>query len=247
MPGKKETQSSTSGSFSKKEAISFGFNVAKKNFFYYISVFVIIVFINAFLNIFQGVLAIQNQLGLSFVLAIVKIIFSVVVGMGFIKIALEFVDGQKPKIQDLFYTKSMVSYFLAILVTGILTGAAALILIVPAIVLAALILSHLFNILSGLIVIVIFVLCLIPVIILSIKLQFATYLIVDKNLGVPEALSKSWNMTKGVKLNLFLFAIILLLVNLLGILVLLVGLLVTIPLSMVALAYVYRRILSLSS
>lgn len=247
MPSKKVSEPPSPGGFSKKEAISFGFNVAKKNFFYFISVFVVIIFINAFLNIFQAGLATQSQLGLSFVLAIAKIIFGVVIGMGLIKVALEFVDGQKPKIQDVFYTKSIVSYFLATLVTGILSCAAALILIVPAVVLAVLIFSHLFNILTGLIVVVLFVLCLVPVIILSIKLQFATYLIVDKSLGVSEALSKSWNMTKGIKLNLFLFAILLLLVNLLGILVVLAGLLVTIPLSMVALAYVYRKILSQAS
>lgn len=100
------------------------------------------------------------------------------------------------------------------------------------------------SIIKTVIVFVGFLLLIIPGIIFSIKLQFATYLVVDKNMGVVDALNKSWEMTKGVKWNLFLFSILLVLIDILGFMALIVGLFITIPLTMVATAYVYRKLLS---
>src|SRR4030042_562947 len=77
----------------------------------------------------------------------------------------------------------------------------------------------------------------------SITLGFVNDIIVDKKMGI-DSLSKSWQMTKGVKLNLFLFWILLALINIAGALLLLVGLFITVPLSMVATAYVYRKLVS---
>ncbi len=87
-----------------------------------------------------------------------------------------------------------------------------------------------------------FLLLIIPGIILSIKLQFYTYFIVDKNAGPIEALQKSWEVTKGVKWNLFLFWWLLVGINILGALALGVGLFATIPTTMVAIGYVYRKL-----
>lgn len=88
------------------------------------------------------------------------------------------------------------------------------------------------------------ILFIIPGIIFSIKLQYSQYLIVDKNLDAIDSIKKSWEMTKGVKWNLFLLGLILGLINILGILALLVGILITVPLTLVANAYVYRKLYS---
>jgi uncharacterized membrane protein len=100
------------------------------------------------------------------------------------------------------------------------------------------------SILRGLIILGGFILLIVPGIILAVKLQFAEYLVVDRKLNYDAALRGSWKMTKGVKWNLFLLGILLFLINLLGLLCLAVGLLVTVPLAMVAEAYVYRKLLS---
>ena len=89
-----------------------------------------------------------------------------------------------------------------------------------------------------------FILLIVPGIIFAIKLQFAEYLIVDKKLDAVDSLKGSWEMTKGVKWNLFLFGLLLALINVLGFLALIVGLVITVPLSMVATAFVYRKLLS---
>ena len=99
------------------------------------------------------------------------------------------------------------------------------------------------SIASGVIVFVGFILLIIPGIILAVRLQYATYLIVDKNLGPIEALKTSWKLTRGNTWNLFFFGILLGLINILGVVCLVVGLFVTVPLGMVATTFVYRKLL----
>lgn len=196
--------------FSKKEAINFGFETAKKNLFFFITLFVVVIITYAavgFVQVALGEDGIMLLIG-----SLLRFVVGLVISMGVIKIALKFIDGKKAKLSDVFFTKSILNYFLVTVARTFIT-------------------------------IVGFILFIIPGIIFTIKLQFATYLVVDKGNGVVEALTKSWEMTKGVKWNLFLFWILLALINILGFLLLIVGLLVTVPLSMVATAYVYRKLL----
>jgi len=99
------------------------------------------------------------------------------------------------------------------------------------------------SILYGLIVFAGTILLIIPGIIWGIQFCFYDYFIVDKGLGPIEALKRSSAITKGVKWDLFAFFLILSGINLLGALCLLIGLFVTIPTTMVALAFVYRKLM----
>lgn len=94
----------------------------------------------------------------------------------------------------------------------------------------------------GFVVIVGLILLIVPGIIAAMGLMFSSYLIVDKGRGPVEAFKQSWNMTKGYKWQLFLFSLALLGINILGLLALVVGLLVTIPVSMLAVVHVYRKL-----
>ncbi len=98
------------------------------------------------------------------------------------------------------------------------------------------------SIISGLITLIGILLLVIPGIIFSLKLQFWPWLMVDRNLGVGDSLRESWQMTKGVKLNLLLFNIILVFLTLIGALIFGIGLLVAIPVTQLATAYVYRQL-----
>ena len=102
--------------------------------------------------------------------------------------------------------------------------------------------NYLFGaILYGLIIFGGMISLIIPGIIWAIKFQFYSYFIVDEGLGPIEALKRSSLITKGVKSNLFLFGL-LLLINVLGALCLLVGLFVTIPPVTIAVFFVYRKL-----
>lgn len=199
--------------FSKKEAINFGFKIAKENVFFFLSVFVVWALITIVTSGIQGSLNANKQPLLSFIFSLLMWVVNSIISMGIINIYLKFVDGKKPNLKDIFYTKKLFNYILA-------------------------------SIVRTLIIVIGFLLFIIPGIIFSIKLQYSEYLIVDKQKDAVDSLKGSWEMTKGVKWNLFLFGILLGLINILGVLALLVGLLITVPLSLVANAYVYRKLYS---
>jgi len=94
----------------------------------------------------------------------------------------------------------------------------------------------------GIVVAIGFILLIIPGIIAAIALMFTPYLIVDRKLGPIEAMKESARMTKGHRWRLFLFGIVLGLLNIAGALALLVGLFVSIPVSALALVHVYRAL-----
>mgnify|MGYP001580926209 CR=1 FL=1 len=151
---------------------------------------------------------------LSIIISIASWVLQLVIGMGLIKIALRFCDKEKGEFAELF---SCFPLFFKYLFGSILC---------------------MLIVLGGMILLII------PGIIWSIKFQFFTYFIIDKGLGPIEALKRSSAITKGAKWDLFIFGLLLGLINLLGALCLLVGLFATIPTTIVAMAFVYRKLLA---
>jgi hypothetical protein len=74
------------------------------------------------------------------------------------------------------------------------------------------------------------------------RYQFYNYLIVDKDLDIVESLQESARMTKGRTWKLIGFSLALVGLNILGALALVVGLLATVPMSVMAYVYVYRKL-----
>ncbi len=202
--------------FSKSEAIKFGWEKMKANFWFFVITLIIVTIIQFIPNIFGGFKG-QNGSRIGFsvvVISILAIFIKMVVDMGLLKIALEVNDNKKPEYSELYKNYPLfIKYFIA-------------------------------NLLYGIIVAIGFVLFIVPGIIFALKFQYFGFLIVDKGLGPIEALKKSWEMTKGVKWNLFLLGLLLGLINIAGMLALLIGLFATIPTTLVANAYVYRKLLN---
>lgn len=98
------------------------------------------------------------------------------------------------------------------------------------------------SLIAGLAIVVGFILLIVPGIILSILFMFVGYLVIEKGLGPIDALKESARMTEGNRLQLFLFGLALIGINLVGVLALLVGLLVSVPVSFLATVHVYRTL-----
>ncbi len=156
----------------------------------------------------------QSSPGLYALFEILAFVIEVFVGIGVIRIALKFVERQPATYDDLFSGGPL---FVNYLVTSVLLG---------------------IIITIGLILFVI------PGIYLALRFQFAPFLVVDQGLGPFAALSKSSELTRGVKWKLLGFDILLGLIEFVGLLVLLLGLLVAIPTVLLAITYVYRQLLS---
>ncbi len=97
------------------------------------------------------------------------------------------------------------------------------------------------NILSGLLIVIGFILLIVPGIYLMLRYSMVRYSILD-GAGITDSLRRSAHMTVGAKWHLLGFFIVLILLNILGAILLLVGLLVTIPVTMIAYAHVYQKL-----
>lgn len=201
--------------FSKKEAIKFGWKVAKANLSFFIILFIVSMLIINAPNIIKNIIELTKGRipVLSTITYVVVMILQCIIAIGLVNIVLKLSADTKAGISDLF-EKSYLFF------------------------------KYLFGLIFYTLIILIgTILLIIPGIIWAIKFQFFAYLIIDKNLGLIESFKKSSEITKGVKWNLFIFNILLIGINLLGALALLIGLFVTIPATMIATAYIYRKLL----
>lgn len=202
-------------SFSIGEAVKFGWDVVKNNLGLFISLVVIVLVIMSVMAFIGEVLEkMEAPWILRFFVSIISWLINIVLGMWQIRIALKFVDGQKGALSDF---KEITPYFS----NGILG-----------------------NILYSLIILAGFLLLIIPGIIWAIKYQFVLYAVIDKQAKPVDALKLSGKVTNGVKFDLFLFGLLLALINLAGALLFIIGLLITIPLTIVAQTYVYRKLIT---
>ena len=83
----------------------------------------------------------------------------------------------------------------------------------------------------------------IPAIYVVVKYSFALYLLIDKKIGIQESLAESARISRGYKIELLKFWLVLLCINIVGAALFLVGLLFSLPISFLAIIYVYRGLL----
>lgn len=145
------------------------------------------------------------------------IVVGIFVSISVITVSLMLADGMSPSWKDPFakyaHYRVFVNYLLASLINMALVGVGLLLLVVPGIYIA-------------------------------LRIQFYKFLIVDKeDVGPWMAVKESWKMTKGHTWNLFLFTLLIILINFVGFLALGIGLIVTFPVSIIAYASLYRKLL----
>lgn len=98
------------------------------------------------------------------------------------------------------------------------------------------------SFLQTLIIILGYIFFVIPGIYFSLKYMFASYIFVDKNTGIKEALKLSSELTKGVKFKLLGFVLTIFFLNLISLIVFVVGIVPISIVSMLATAYVYTKL-----
>lgn len=84
------------------------------------------------------------------------------------------------------------------------------------------------------------VLLIVPGIIFGLMFMFATFIVIERELGPIDAMNASNQLTRGHKWQLLGLVLLLVLINLLGLMALVVGLLVSIPVSTLAFVHAYR-------
>ncbi len=98
------------------------------------------------------------------------------------------------------------------------------------------------SLLTGVVIVFGIILLIVPGIIAAIMLLFAKFLVIDRHRRPIEALKESARITKGKRFELFVLVLLIIAINLIGAMLLGVGLLVSVPVSMLAMAYAYRTL-----
>lgn len=156
----------------------------------------------------------RHNAGLNIIFGIIGFVVGLFVGMAYIKIGLRFTAGEQADFHDLYSAYPHLWNYLV------------------AVIIYALI------VLGGLI------LCIIPGIYWGVKYQFFGYFVIDQERTPTNALTRSGQVTQGIKGYLFLFNLAQLGILILGFLACVVGILVAVPINIVAHAYVYRRLVA---
>lgn len=155
----------------------------------------------------------DTNAGGRFVLSLISFVLAQLIAIGWIKIALDITDGRPISAQAVMDKFRLVlPYLIAALLYALMVGVGLILLIVPGVIAA-------------------------------IAFAFYGFHIVDTGSTDPiGALRRSAEITRGYRWQLFFFWLLLIGINLLGILLLIVGVLFTSGISLLAVAYVYRRL-----
>lgn len=103
------------------------------------------------------------------------------------------------------------------------------------------------NILFTIAVVIGTVLLIVPGIYLALRLQFFTAFIVEEDCGIMESLKKSWALTEGQVMPLFLLALAMIGIAIVGCILFFVGLIVAIPLIYMMQYYTFRKLNTVST
>ncbi|OJI06355.1 hypothetical protein BK004_04295 [bacterium CG10_46_32] len=229
--------------FSTNEAVSFGWRTAKQRFWFFLQVILVMAVViygpSLIMQSFKNIELPTIVTVFFFFAGIVFWVIQAFMSIGLIRVVLAHVDGHEAHISDLFtggrfLVKYIVNVFLmALFVWVAIAFVGALYLFV---------FTVLPKFLFFLLILVGTPFLFVFGIIYAVRLQFAPYLVIDKNLGPLIAIKESWNITRGMFWDLVVLALILLAINLLGIVALGVGLLWSIPTSLLVFGFVYRKL-----
>lgn len=98
------------------------------------------------------------------------------------------------------------------------------------------------NIIMAIIVTLGICLFIIPGVYLALRLQFFTALIVEDDAGIIESLQRSWEITRGQVMSLFVLMLAMIGIGILGFILLGIGIFVAMPLIYMMYAYVFRKL-----
>jgi len=200
--------------FSIGQAVSFGWEVAKRNFWFFLGLQLITLLMTGVPNYLSKSLKKEEFSLTAVIFDLIAIVLGIIVQMGWIKITLKLCDNQPARYSEFFSSLQLFfKYLFADIIYSLTVGIGTLALIVPGIILA-------------------------------IRLQFFPFFIVEKEMGAIESLEKSFAITKGMTLQLFIFGLLLMLLIVLGAIALGVGLLFAVPTAAMAAAFVYRKLSS---
>ena len=230
--------------FSKKEIITSAWNILKPNLGLMVLVIVFIFSLNLILGIVQDRL-LQDVTLQSILFTVAAYLFQMGLNLGMLRICLNLIYNKDGDFSQLFGSfHLLIPYLLASLITlSILLLAAA-----PGIILLLSSISSDLDMLQaaatwgGASTTIPILIIIIPLVYISLRLQFYDYFLVDGESNIVEAVKKSMAITKGYVMELFLLGAVMSIIVLVSIIPLGAGLFISIPLATMVNTYVYQKL-----
>ena len=223
--------------FSTSEAVKTGWQVFEKNRWFAIRLALIGIgfsIVSNYISNTSDLVRGPTALVLMFT-SIALSIINILLHIGFLKFGLSLVNGERPRMKDLL---SYIDLFWKFLGGAIVYG--AVVGLVFLIGLSLIILLSLFF--HSKLVLAMIILPALAATILAMQYFFVFPLVVDQGLGPIKAMKKSAELTKGIRIDLFGFTVVAIVINILGAIFLLVGLLVSVPVTFFAYLAIYRSL-----
>lgn len=223
--------------------IRFGWDTFKKRPWFFVGIAAILFVINTILSTIMEALGESGGAG-DLIGFLLNLVVSTLVSMGTVALFLKAHDTpMETQASDLWHPERFLPYLGLTILLGLLIFAAVFPFVLAAIVLT-------FASITGgavqpddmLLIGVLVVAAVVAAITASSYFALAPYAFIDKKCGPIEALKQSVRITKGNRGRVILFFFTMALLNLFGALLLIVGLLVSVPVTLLAFAHLYRTL-----
>ena len=155
------------------------------------------------------------HIGVIRVIQIIGSLFQIFLSLGFIRLLLNIIDKKEYKIKQLFSSVRSLRHFVYFAMAVFIYAVLTSI-------------GMLLFIIPGLILLVVFI--------------FVQYLIAEEKAEFFESFKKSYNMTQGNRWKIFLLMIVIIFFNIFGTMAFFIGLAITIPMSYIIYARLYRTL-----
>ncbi len=203
-------QSSSPASFGIGDALSYGWKSYWKNVGPMVLIAIVVFLIQA---VFSAIGNASDSTGIRVVFQLIGTLVSLLITLGWFRVALEITNGVKPEVGDVFKAQGYGPFILASILFYIGAVIGFILLIVPGIIFVA-------------------------------TFGFYGFVIAQRGdgVGVIESLQRSAEITRGHRWQLFGMAIVLFLVNIVGLFACFVGVVFTLGITLIAWAYLYRAL-----
>ena len=230
--------------FSKKEIITSAWNILKPNLGLMVLVIVFIFSLNLILGIVQDRL-LQDVTLQSILFTVAAYLFQMGLNLGMLRICLNLIYNKDGDFSQLFGSfHLLIPYLLASLITLsilLLVAAPGTILLLSSIS-SDLDMLQAAETWGGVSTTIPVLIIIIPLVYISLRLQFYDYFLVDGESNIVEAVKKSMAITKGYVMELFLLGAVMSIIVLVSIIPLGAGLFISIPLATMVNTYIYQKL-----
>ena len=227
------------------EAVNAGWRIATKNWLFFVGVLFVILLINWGEGFIMSMVTSKKQVVADIMVFVLDVAFyavNILIALGIIKIALNFLKNNTAKFSDLFSQSNLI---LKSFVVGLLIALFTVLPILIPLGLFGITMLFPLSIAINITRVVLGVLGIVGVffsVYFALRFMYSQYFLIDKNSGITDSLKLSSEATRGVKWQLIGFGFVSLGIVILGFIALLVGLFVAIPVAILANAAIYLQL-----